>query len=143
MRVISHEAVRIRNAQWDPKIGHDCLGSPSLSSIDILLCLVLALEASANKPHHGEGSFGHREWPRCSKENWLIGQRKTFPRTDDVVVSYIAGLVDDEDEEVDDIVEMTRGMLQAGPSNADNQSLDDLYVLPKPCGNPRSDQLAV
>ena len=53
-------------------------------------------------------------------------QRKTFPRTDDVVVSYIAGLVDDEDEEVDDIVEMTRGMLQAGPSKSDNQSLDDL-----------------
>jgi ATP-binding cassette subfamily F protein 3 len=43
-----------------------------------------------------------------------------------VVVSYISGLVDDEDEEVDDIVEMTRGMLQLGPSNSDNQNLDEL-----------------
>lgn len=42
-----------------------------------------------------------------------------------MVVSYIAGLADDEDEEVDDIVEMTRGMLQAGPSSSDNKALDD------------------
>ena len=56
----------------------------------------------------------------------LTIQRKTFPKTDDVVVSYISGLVDDEDEEVDDIVEMTRGLLQLGPSNSDNQNLDDL-----------------
>lgn len=45
-----------------------------------------------------------------------------------MVVSYISGLVDDEDEEVDDIVEMTRGMLQGGPSNADSNALDDLSV---------------
>lgn len=56
----------------------------------------------------------------------LTIQRKTFPKTDDVVVSYISGLVDDEDEEVDDIVEMTRGMLQLGPSNSDNKNLDEL-----------------
>jgi ATP-binding cassette subfamily F protein 3 len=53
-------------------------------------------------------------------------QKQTFPRTDDVVVSYISGLVEDEDEEMDDIVEMTRGMLQAGPSNSDSKPLDDL-----------------
>ena len=41
-------------------------------------------------------------------------------------MSYIAGLVDDEDEEVDDIVEMTRGMLQGGPSTEDSRRLDDL-----------------
>lgn len=58
-------------------------------------------------------------------------QRKTFPKTDDVVVSYISGLVDDEDEEMDDIVEMTRGMLQLGPSNSDNQNLEDLSVTYK------------
>ncbi|EIW66575.1 hypothetical protein TREMEDRAFT_70139 [Tremella mesenterica DSM 1558] len=51
--------------------------------------------------------------------------RRTFPRTDEVVVSYIAGLVEDEDEEVEDIVEMTRGMLQGGPSSQDSSSLDD------------------
>lgn len=51
--------------------------------------------------------------------------RRTFPRTDEVVVSYIAGLVDDEDEEVDDIVEMTRGMLQGGPSTEDSKRLDE------------------
>ena len=33
---------------------------------------------------------------------------------------------EDEDEEMDDIVEMTRGMLQAGPSNSDSKPLDDL-----------------
>ncbi|KAL7419557.1 hypothetical protein Q5752_005468 [Cryptotrichosporon argae] len=54
--------------------------------------------------------------------------RRTFPRTDDVVVSYISGLVDDEDEEVDDIVEMTRGMLQGGPSSSDNKLLDDFIA---------------
>lgn len=43
-----------------------------------------------------------------------------------MVVSYIAGLVEDEDEEVDDIVEMTRGMLENGPSSSDNKVLDDL-----------------
>jgi ATP-binding cassette subfamily F protein 3 len=53
-------------------------------------------------------------------------QKQTFPRTDDVVISYISGLVEDEDEEMDDIVEMTRGMLQAGPSNSDSKPLDDL-----------------
>lgn len=53
-------------------------------------------------------------------------QRRSFPRTDDLVVSYIAGLVDDEDEEVDDIVDMTRGMLQSGPSSSDSKALDDL-----------------
>ena len=42
------------------------------------------------------------------------------------MVSYIAGLVDDEDEEVDDIVDMTRGMLQGGPSDGDVNSLDNL-----------------
>jgi ATP-binding cassette subfamily F protein 3 len=43
-----------------------------------------------------------------------------------VVVSYIAGLVEDEDEEVDDIVDMTRGMLQGGPSTSDSKALDSL-----------------
>jgi ATP-binding cassette subfamily F protein 3 len=43
-----------------------------------------------------------------------------------VVVDYISGLVDDEDEEVDDIVEMTRGMLQVGPSSSNNKALDGL-----------------
>ncbi|GFZ42543.1 Probable ATP-binding cassette sub-family F member 3 homolog [Saitozyma sp. JCM 24511] len=51
--------------------------------------------------------------------------RRTFPRTDEVVLSYIAGLVDDEEEEVDDIIEMTRGMLQSGPSQSDTKALDD------------------
>lgn len=43
-----------------------------------------------------------------------------------MVVSYISGLVDDEDEEVDDIVDMTRGMLQNGPSSSKNKELDSL-----------------
>ncbi|KAI9632629.1 putative translational regulator GCN20-like ABC transporter protein [Dioszegia hungarica] len=51
--------------------------------------------------------------------------RRTFPRTDDVVVSYIAGLVDDEDEEMEDIVDMTRGMLSSGPSTSKNGDLDN------------------
>ncbi|WVQ76049.1 hypothetical protein IAR50_005685 [Cryptococcus sp. DSM 104548] len=52
--------------------------------------------------------------------------RRTFPRTDEVVVSYIAGLVDDEDEEVEDIVDMTKGMLSGGPSSEDNtKNLDE------------------
>lgn len=46
-----------------------------------------------------------------------------------MVVSYISGLVEDEDEEIDDIIEMTRGMLQAGPSSRDTKPLDDLWVL--------------
>ena len=56
----------------------------------------------------------------------LTSQRRSFPRTDDVVVSYIAGLVEDEDEEMDDIVDMTRGMLQGGPSTSDSKALDGL-----------------
>jgi ATP-binding cassette subfamily F protein 3 len=44
------------------------------------------------------------------------------------VVSYIAGLADDEDEDMDDIVEMVRGMLSGGPSSRDPKPLDDLYV---------------
>ncbi|KIR75361.1 ATP-binding cassette subfamily F member 3 [Cryptococcus deuterogattii R265] len=52
--------------------------------------------------------------------------RRTFPRTDEVVVSYIAGLVDDEDEEVEDIMDMTKGMLGGGPSSEDNgKAIDD------------------
>jgi ATP-binding cassette subfamily F protein 3 len=43
-----------------------------------------------------------------------------------VVVSYISGLVDDADEEMDDIVDATRGMLQGGPSSSDNKELDEL-----------------
>lgn len=44
-------------------------------------------------------------------------------------MSYISGLVEDEDEEVDDIVEMTKGMLQGGPSTSSNaRLLDELYV---------------
>jgi ATP-binding cassette subfamily F protein 3 len=53
-------------------------------------------------------------------------QRQSFPRTDEVVVSYIAGLVEDEDEEVDDIVDMTKGMLASGPSSSDTKVLDEL-----------------
>lgn len=41
-------------------------------------------------------------------------------------MAYISGLVDDEDEEVEDIVEMTRGMLQGGPSSSNNKTLEDL-----------------
>lgn len=41
-------------------------------------------------------------------------------------MSYIAGLVDDEDEEVDDIVEMTRGMLEGGPSTSEPRPLEEL-----------------
>ncbi|WWC66737.1 uncharacterized protein I206_100642 [Kwoniella pini CBS 10737] len=52
--------------------------------------------------------------------------RRTFPKTDEVVVSYIAGLVEDEDEEVDDIVGMTRGMLDnIGEGSKDVKILDD------------------
>ncbi|BEI85284.1 hypothetical protein CcaverHIS002_0506850 [Cutaneotrichosporon cavernicola] len=51
--------------------------------------------------------------------------RKTFPGTDEVVINYIAGLVDDVDEDVDDIVDQTRGMLQEGPSSSDNKVLND------------------
>ncbi|KAK4688400.1 ATP-binding cassette, subfamily F, member 3, partial [Tremellales sp. Uapishka_1] len=51
--------------------------------------------------------------------------RRTFPRTDEVVVSYIHGLVNDEDEEVDDILDSTRGMLQGGPSSSDTKALDE------------------
>ncbi|ORX33245.1 P-loop containing nucleoside triphosphate hydrolase protein [Kockovaella imperatae] len=54
--------------------------------------------------------------------------RRTFPRTDDVVVSYIAGLVDDEDEEVEDILDMTRGMLQGGPSTSDSKALESFMA---------------
>lgn len=43
-----------------------------------------------------------------------------------MVVSYIAGLVDDEDEEVDDLVDMTKGMLAMGPSSSDTTVLDGL-----------------
>lgn len=42
-----------------------------------------------------------------------------------MVVDYIEGLVEDVDEDVDDIVEMTRGMLQDGPSSSDNKSLNE------------------
>lgn len=41
-----------------------------------------------------------------------------------MVVDYIEGLVEDVDEDVDDIVEMTRGMLQDGPSSSNNKNLD-------------------
>ncbi|WRT63872.1 uncharacterized protein IL334_000798 [Kwoniella shivajii] len=52
--------------------------------------------------------------------------RRTFPRTDEVVVSYISGLIEDEDEEVEDIVDMTRGMLDSpGESSKDGKALDD------------------
>ncbi|WVW81988.1 hypothetical protein I302_103993 [Kwoniella bestiolae CBS 10118] len=55
--------------------------------------------------------------------------RKTFPKTDEVVVSYIAGLVDDEDEEVEDIVGMTRGMLDnIGEGSKDAKVLDDFMA---------------
>ncbi|WVR03646.1 hypothetical protein IAU60_000641 [Kwoniella sp. DSM 27419] len=55
--------------------------------------------------------------------------RKTFPRTDEVVVSYIAGLVEDEDEEVEDIVDMTRGMLDGvAGSSKDGELLDDFMA---------------
>ena len=53
-------------------------------------------------------------------------QRRTFPWTDPYVVHYIEGLIDDEEEEVDDIVDMTRGMLQGGPSIKADTPLDDL-----------------
>lgn len=39
-------------------------------------------------------------------------QRSHFSYVDPVVTSYITGLVEDEDEELEDIVTMTRGMLE-------------------------------
>ena len=42
------------------------------------------------------------------------------------MVSYISGLVEDEDEDVEEIVEMTRGMLQGGPVDSEPKMLDDL-----------------
>ncbi|KAJ9124540.1 hypothetical protein QFC24_003332 [Naganishia onofrii] len=39
-------------------------------------------------------------------------QRQNFKYVDPVVTAYISGLVEDEDEQVDDIVEQTRGMLE-------------------------------
>ena len=87
----------------------------SLSSLSfyILHCIV----------HNGKDRFRYSESGHTREAD---KQKQTFPRTDDVVVSYISGLVEDEDEEMDDIVEMTRGMLQAGPSNSDSKPLDDL-----------------
>lgn len=46
-----------------------------------------------------------------------------------MVVDYIQGLVMDEDEEADDIVTMTRSMLQGGPSTGNDDSLNRLCVL--------------
>jgi ATP-binding cassette subfamily F protein 3 len=39
-------------------------------------------------------------------------QRQNFKYVDPVVTAYISGLVEDEDEQVEDIVEQTRGMLE-------------------------------
>jgi ATP-binding cassette subfamily F protein 3 len=39
-------------------------------------------------------------------------QRQHFTYVDPVVTAYISGLVEDEDEPVDDILEQTKGMLE-------------------------------
>jgi len=47
-------------------------------------------------------------------------QRTTLPFTDETVVSYIVGLLEDEEEEEKEILEMTKGMLEGGPDGDDN-----------------------
>lgn len=43
---------------------------------------------------------------------------------------YIIGFIDDEDEEVEDIVDMIKGMFGGGFFSEDNGKVfDDLYVL--------------
>jgi hypothetical protein len=54
-------------------------------------------------------------------------QRTTLPYTDETVVSYIVGLLEDEEEDEKDILEMTKGMLEGGPDGDDK--LDDLEAL--------------
>jgi ATP-binding cassette subfamily F protein 3 len=44
------------------------------------------------------------------------------------VAAYISGLVEDEDEEVEDIVDMTRGMLDDSSLRTEPGKLDDLWV---------------
>lgn len=39
-------------------------------------------------------------------------QRQHFTYVDPVVTAYISGLVEDEDEQVEDIIEQTKGMLE-------------------------------
>lgn len=41
-----------------------------------------------------------------------ILQRQNFTYVDPVVTAYISGLVEDEDEQVEDILEQTKGMLE-------------------------------
>ncbi|KAL7418028.1 P-loop containing nucleoside triphosphate hydrolase protein [Mrakia frigida] len=53
--------------------------------------------------------------------------RTTLPYTDETVVSYIVGLLEDEEEDEKEILEMTKGMLEGGPQGDDN--LADLEAL--------------
>jgi hypothetical protein len=57
-------------------------------------------------------------------------QRKTLPYTDETVVSYIVGLLEDEEEDEGEIIEMSRGMLEGGPDGDDK--LADLEALCAP-----------
>jgi ATP-binding cassette subfamily F protein 3 len=41
-----------------------------------------------------------------------VSQRQHFTYVDPVVTAYISGLVEDEDEQVEDIIEQTKGMLE-------------------------------
>ena len=56
-----------------------------------------------------------------------IVQRTTLPYTDETVVSYIVGLLEDEEEDEKEILEMTKGMLEGGPDGDDK--LADLEAL--------------
>lgn len=55
--------------------------------------------------------------------------RTTLPYTDETVVSYIVGLLEDEEEEEAEILSMSRGMLEGGPEgDAKIAELDRLFV---------------
>lgn len=59
-----------------------------------------------------------------------FSQRTTLPYTDETVVSYIVGLLEDEDEEEAEIIDMSRGMLEGGPDGDDKVAeLEALCVL--------------
>lgn len=62
-------------------------------------------------------------------------QRENFSYVDPRVAAYISGLVEDEDEEADDIVEMTRGMLDDASLVDEPTKLDDLCVPRRVLGN--------
>lgn len=56
-------------------------------------------------------------------------QRTTLPFTDETVVDYIVGLLEDEEEDEAEILEMSKGMLEGGPDgDASIPKLDALCV---------------